>query len=299
MGTSKNKQSLGLWSKQKTMRIWAHVLVKNEERYLWYAVNSIAKYMDKIMIWDTGSSDNTISIIHELEKEYPKQIEYKQVGEVTIDQFADTRQKMIESTKSDWMFILDGDEVWWEDSIRELIDIIQSKGQELDSIVSKYVNVVGDIFHFQEERAGQYKIDGKKGQLTIRAMNMHIPNLHAANPHGTQAYLDENEVPIQNMNKKRRMFQKELGYIHFTHLIRSDSLQEDLKVPKRNIKYKKELGTPFPLDYFYPEVFFKPRPKIVASPWVTMDTEFKVKSQLLTPLRKLKRMLIPNRKSGY
>jgi glycosyltransferase involved in cell wall biosynthesis len=281
------------------MRISAHVLVKNEERYLWYAVNSVAKHMDKIMIWDTGSSDNTIAVIRELEKLYPKQIDFKQVGEISIERFAEMRQKMIEETKADWMFVLDGDEVWWDDSIQELVDLIQIKGESLDSIVTRYVNVIGDIYHFQEERAGQYKIDGQKGHLTVRAMNMHIPGLHAANPHGRQAYFDKENTPVQNLNKARRRFQEKLGYMHFTHLIRSDTLADDLKVPKRDIKYKKELGTPFPLDYFYPEVFFRPKPKIVQSPWVTMDQSFRFKSQILTPLRKLKRRLVPNKKSGY
>ncbi len=281
------------------MKIWSHILVQNEERYLWYAVNSVAQYMDKIMIWDTGSSDNTIAIITELEKKYPKQIEFKEVGEVSIHEFATMRQRMLDETKSDWIFILDGDEVWWDDSIKELVDIIQTKGDTLDSIVSKYVNVIGDIFHYQDEQAGQYTIDGQRGHLTIRAMNMSIEGIHAANPHGRQGYFDKNDTAVQDLPKSGRKFQEMTGYMHFTHLIRSDTLAEDLKVPKRDIKYKKELGNPFPLDYFYPEVFFRPKPKIVPSPWKTMDKSFKIQSQILTPLRKLKRRFIPNLKSGY
>lgn len=281
------------------MRISAHVLVKNEERYLWFAVQSVIKYMDKVLIWDTGSSDATVGIIKELLKEFPQKIEFKELREIDIEEFAKARQQMLESTKSDWVFILDGDEVWWDDSIRELVDIIQNNGHNLDSIVSRYINLVGDIFHHQEEAAGQYSIDGKKGHLTIRAMNMKIPGLHAANPHGRQAYFDAQKIPVQNLEKKRRVHQEKIGYLHFTHLIRSDTRADDLKVPKRDFKYKKELGIPFPYDYFYPEVFFKPRPKIVQSPWVRMDQSFKQKAQLLTPLRKLKRRLIPNFKSGY
>jgi glycosyltransferase involved in cell wall biosynthesis len=281
------------------MKVWSHTLVKNEERYLWFAINSVARYMDKIMIWDTGSSDQTVTVIKELKKLYPHKIEFKEVGEVDINEFADIRQKMVEETKSDWIFILDGDEVWWDDSIRELIELVDSRGENLESVVSRYVNVIGDIYHHQEERAGQYQIDGKKGHLTIRAMNARIPGLHAANPHGKQAYFDESGTPVQNRDRKKRRFQEKLGYMHFTHLIRSDTLEDDLKVPKRNIKYKKELGIPFPLDYYYPEVFFRSKPKIIQSPWVTMSQEFKWKSQILTPLRKLKRRFVPNTRSGY
>lgn len=281
------------------MKIWSHTLVKNEERYLWFAVNSVTKYMDKMMIWDTGSSDATVAIIKELQKVYPNKIEFKEVGEVNIDEFAKVRQKMLDETKSDWVFILDGDEVWWDESIRELTEMIDSKGENLDSIVNKYVNVIGDIYHYQEERAGQYKIDKVKGHITIRAMNMRIEGLHAENPHGKQGYFDKGNTTVQNLDSKRRTFLKPLGYMHFTHLIRSDTRADDLKVPKRDVKLKRELGTPFPLDYYYPEVFFRPKPKIVSSPWVTMDQQFKLASQVLTPLRKLKRMFVPNFKSGY
>ena len=38
-------------------------LVKNEERFLWYAINSILPFVDKIMIWDTGSTDKTVEIL--------------------------------------------------------------------------------------------------------------------------------------------------------------------------------------------------------------------------------------------
>lgn len=281
------------------MKIWSHTLVKNEERYLWFAVQSVAKYMDKMMIWDTGSSDQTVAIIKELQNLYPNKIEFKSIGEVSIERFSEIRQKMIEETKSDWVFILDGDEVWWDDSIAKLIELIDSKGKNIDSIVNKYVNVIGDIFHYQEERAGQYKIDNVKGHITIRAMNMVIPGIHAANPHGKQAFFDETKTPVQNLNPKRRVFLEPLGYMHFTHVVRSDTREDDLKVPKRDIKLKRELGIPFPLDYYYPEVFFRPKPKIVPSPWVTMDQSFRWQSKVLTPLRKFKRRFIPNTKSGY
>ena len=50
------------------MKVWAHTLVKNEERYIWYAVMSVIDWVDKILIWDTGSTDKTVEIIKEIEK---------------------------------------------------------------------------------------------------------------------------------------------------------------------------------------------------------------------------------------
>ena len=48
------------------MSVWVHTLVKNEERYIWYSVMSVIDYIDKILIWDTGSTDKTVDIIKEI-----------------------------------------------------------------------------------------------------------------------------------------------------------------------------------------------------------------------------------------
>jgi hypothetical protein len=61
---------------------------------------------------------------------------------------------------------------------------------------------------------------------------------------------------------------------------------------------KHELGNPFPLDYYYPEVFFRDRPKVVPSPWEKMERAFLLRAFLETPLRKVKRRLWQG-KVGY
>lgn len=280
------------------MRIWAHTLVKNEERYIWFAVTSVIDYVDKLLLWDTGSSDGTPALIEELKRNYPKKIDTREVGEVDIYEFTEVRQEMLDRTKGDWILLVDGDEVWWEDSIKELVEIIRQKGDRLDSIVSRYINLVGDIYHFQEEAAARYTIDGKRGHLTIRAINRRIPGLHIARPHGQQGFFDGKGKLIQERTSKKRMFVNMPSFLHFTHLVRSSTREKDLVVPKRKIKLKYEIGQPLPLDFYYPEVFFKPRPKTVPSPWGKMDFSFFLKSAFLTLPRKVKRRLIQG-SSGY
>jgi len=277
--------------------IWANTLVRNEERYLWYAVTSVIKYVDKILIWDTGSSDKTVVITKKLQKKYPRKVEFKEIGEVDIDEFTSVRQQMLDETKSDWVLILDGDEVWWDDSIRKVVDTIQKQGGKLETIVNSYHNIVGDIYHYQEKKAGRYKIDGKVGHYTIKAMNRKIPGLHLDKPHGTQGFFDEKGKLIQKRPQKFRKFIN-VPYMHFTHMIRSSTLEKDLDVPKREIKQKVEIGNIFSLDFYYPEVFFKTRPNIVPSPWSNMNKDYYIKALIQTPLRKLKRRVWQG-KTGY
>lgn len=280
------------------MKITAHTLVKNEQRYLWYAVTSVIDYMDQVLLWDTDSTDKTMDIIKALRKKYGKKISFRQIGKVDVDGFTKVRQQMIEETKGDWVFILDGDEVWWEDGIKKLVTTIQKNKNKLDSVVTRYKNVVGDIYHFQEEKAGLYQIDEHKGHLTIRAMNMSIPGLSVQKPHGQQGFYDKDGILVQKRAAKRRHFIEKVAYLHFTNMIRSKDAKKDSQVIKRSQKLKYEIGHDFPLDFYYPEAFFRERPKFVPNVWQRMSPSFFAKSYLMTVPRKIKRRLFKS-KTGY
>lgn len=276
--------------------IVAHTIVKNEERFLWFAVTSVVEFVDKILIWDTGSTDKTVEITDLLKKKYPKKIEFREYGVVDPETFTRARQEMLDNTNSDWFMILDGDEVWWEDSIRNVVNYIQEGGDDLESIVSPYYNTVGDIYHHQHRSAANYTIDGVVDFINIRFINRKIPGLHFEKPHGQQGLYDENGTLIQNRPKKNRKF-VDFPYMHFSNIIRSRSRKHDLKVPKRDIKLKYDLGISFPKDFKYPEVFYLTAPEIVPNIWRRRSAQYILRSLALMPLKAVRRRLI--KKVGY
>jgi glycosyltransferase involved in cell wall biosynthesis len=281
------------------MSIWAHTLVKNEEKYVWFSVVSVIDHVEKVLIYDTGSTDGTVEIVKEIKKLYPGKVVFKQVGDVDIDEFTKVRQQMLDQTNSDWFLIVDGDEVWWERMIAHLVDVINTRGNSLDTIITPYVNMVGDIFHHQDKSAGMYRFDNRKGFYNLRATNRKIPGLNVKKPHGQQGYYDGGGNLIQDRQKKRRLYLKDLCYLHFTNIQRSESRSKDLEVPKREIKLKHEIGKSFPRDFYYPEVFFSPRPSIVPSPWNHASLRLNLTSSLLAPMRLLKRKSRLYEKVGY
>lgn len=183
------------------MTISSHTIVCNEERYIWYSLMSVADYVDRLFVWDTGSSDLTPKIIKEVRKKVGAKLEFRQVGRLNPSELVDLRQKMLEETQTDWFIVLDGDEVWWDGSIKKLLKIINRDGDKLSSIVSPFYNLVGDIYHYQEESASEYVIGGKRGFFNIRAVNTRIPGLHVINPYPKEAYVDGDGVPLQEMSK--------------------------------------------------------------------------------------------------
>src|SRR5258708_6507251 len=185
--------------------ITAHVLVKNEENFIWYSVMSVINYVDRVMIWDTGSTDRTLEIIGKIEQNGNGKVLVKKLDLKYFDE-GQIRQEMLDETKSDWFVVLDGDEIWWEDSIRKVTQFVKEQGDNYESIVVPTTNSVGDIFHYQEEQAGRYRLAGRVGHLAIRVINKNIPGLSSLDEHGVWGWVDGERKMIQDRTSNKIMF---------------------------------------------------------------------------------------------
>ena len=257
-------------------KIWVNLIVHNEDQFVWFAVMSVINFVDKVLIYDTGSTDLTVEIIKDLKKKFDEKIIFKEVGLVNAGEFSRMRQKMLDESKSDWILVLDGDEVWQEDSIKKVIETINKRGQSLDAVVVPFYNLIGDVYHYQPKEAGQYKILGKKGHLTVKAISKRIPGLHIENPYGSEGYFDDSGMEIQK-SIKRKLLYLEAPFLHFTHLKRS-SVGQTLS------KYKYELGVAFTDKFKFPDVLSLPTPGCVPSPWRKRTLGYFLKSLLRQPL---------------
>lgn len=274
------------------MSIWVHCMVKNEDRWLWFAVKSVIDHVDKILLWDTGSSDGSLEIETELMKRYPNKIILNNTTIETAQEFTNVRQEMLDITKSDWFLMLDGDEIWYESSIRKLILEINNISSGVESFVVPTVNLVGDIFHYQDSSAGRYNFGDLSGHYNLRAIKRNIPGLKSLGKHGVWGWVDNEDNMIQDRNTFQFI---DAPYLHATNIQRSPV---DSQVIKRVKKLKYEIGIEFPLDHYYPEVLFKDHPEIVQSPWRNTSNIYKFRALIETPIRKIKRKIIKGR-VGY
>ena len=278
-------------------KIIVHCLVENEGRFIWYAISSILPYVDKIMVWDMSSTDGTWEIISSIgsEKIRPKQVP----AATSPDDLTTVRRQMIEKTGKDftWLMILDGDEIWPEKSIKTITEYARNHSQT-ESIVVRTNNLVGDIYHRLPESAGRYNLAGRTGHLALRFLNLkQIDGLHVSRPHGTQGFFDSEDRLVQDRDAKKIKF-LDLPYHHATHLHRSLARKEDLLVPKRKQKLKYELGEKIPKEEIPTIFFIRDRPDIVPDVIQAAPLSFWLKSFVLTPLRRLKRIIIKS-PAGY
>ena len=91
--------------------ITAHCLVKNEARFVWYSVMSVIDHVDKVLLYDTGSTDGTLEIIKEIlkTKEAKGKVDFQEKGNVDEYGFTEMRNEMLRATNTDWFIMVDGD----------------------------------------------------------------------------------------------------------------------------------------------------------------------------------------------
>lgn len=252
-----------------------HCLVKNEENWIWYAINSVIDYVDKILVFDTGSTDRTVEIVKSIKS---SKIIIEEKGNVDRAGVTKMRQQMLERCDTDWFLILDGDEVWPKAGIKELVGEIQNAGLEKEVVVVGSWWCFGDVYHYYEEperlrhpKAPTDLLGWKSGRAIKR-----IKGLHCVNLYPLDSYADKNGLNVAYWSKKRHLFLKE-KYFHMSLLPRSSSRIKDKEVILRGQKTRFHRGFPFPPDTSYPEVFYLKRPSIVPSPWrrLTLADEIK------------------------
>lgn len=272
--------------KKRNFTITAHMVVKNEDRWIWFAIMSVIDFVDKLIIFDTGSFDNTNRIIETflMDEKYSNKIMYERLGKVSVNEFYKVRQKQIEYTETDYFMVVDGDEIWYKDSLCELESILSEKKPML--VATRFINCCGDIWHYRYDNRESYCIKGIKGSITIRVYSLNIPGIKCGGDYGVEGFLDEKNVPVQEGGYDIEVMEGK--YLHTSMLNRSSSQNGDFSIKYRRNKIHSWWDEKFDDDFKYPEVFYYKYPKVVKSPF---EKDFILRRELYRIGRLVKRKL--------
>ncbi len=154
------------------IKISACYMVKNAAKDLRRSLESLAKYVDEIIIVDTGSTDDTVKVAEEFGA--------KIIHETWQNDFSTPRNKALHEASGDWIVFLDADEYFVNDTAKNLQDAIKlaQKSNER-GIVINLVNVDAD--------------DGDKiinSVFTLRLFK-NSPDLHYVGKIHEEVYLDD------------------------------------------------------------------------------------------------------------
>lgn len=245
-------------SKKRLLTV--HCLIRNEENWLWYALSSVLPFADKIIIFDTGSTDKTLKIIESFKS---KKIVFKEKGLVDPAGMTRLRQEMLNKTLSDWFMVLDGDEVWPKATMVELIrKLSKIKKNKKGVIVSPWFPS-GDVFHYNQKLENIRSPYGRKGYWHARVFNRKIPGIQAVGVYPEEGFSGSDGRKFSEYKKTELVFLKG-RYFHLSNLPRS---RKDRGVTNREEKGLSKPGKRVPPGFSFPEVFYLDRPGFVPSPW--------------------------------
>lgn len=195
--------------------ITAHCLVKNEENFVGYALKSVINFVDSVIVFDTGSTDQTVEIVKELAKAHPHKIIFEEKGPCDKTRHTQLRQEMLSKTTTDWFMILDGDEVWTNRGMGEALAIIKNQ-PAIECVVAPFYLCVGDVYHTYAGKKS-IKIFGKTDFHYPRFIKI-FPGLHWQGDYNKDTLLDGNNKEFCKIENSRFLSNK---YWHLTHLRRS------------------------------------------------------------------------------
>jgi glycosyltransferase involved in cell wall biosynthesis len=207
-----------------------HTLVKNEAIWIKPALAAVLPYVDRLLVWDTGSTDSTVKQIQSFKS---AKIYFKQCGPVDRAGLARLRQTQLEATKTSWFLLVDGDEIWPAANLRKLIQAAKKARPETLALVNRTKNCVGDLNHYLPESKGRYQIGPWSGHLNIR-MIKNRPGWKVVGEYPNEAYVIHGKK-IQDQPERLELV--DTWYYHTTHLKRS-SWWHSLKVMDRLSKFK-------------------------------------------------------------
>lgn len=239
--------------------ITAHVLIKNEDRWIWYALMSIVDYVDKILIYDTGSTNKTLDIIRTINS---SKIILESHPVITRKDLAVLRKQQLDRTTTPWFMLLDGDEIWPRQNLLKLLTTAAHAPKSILAFFTRTRNCVGDIYHYLPESTGKYQIKGITGHLNIRLIRK-VPGLKIVGEYPLEAYTWHG-TPIQDLQSKIQFI--DTWYLHTTHLPRSTETWSETNVIDRLKKRKFWRPSLKMHQSELPEVLWQPRPSLVPPP---------------------------------
>jgi len=245
------------------------MVVKNEDQWIWYTIMSVIDYVDRMIIFDTGSIDRTVDVIHTIidRPEYRNKVYFEEVGSVSVGEYPRVRQRQLEMTDTDYMMLVDGDEVWWRDGIREVRSVLDE--QAPPRVNTCFICPCTDMYHYRDFRRELYadKENGIYGSINGRIFSMLIPGIHCSGDYGVEGFTDNNgQFEIYHAAVMEHF------YFHCTKMRRSSAALGDESIAYRRRKIFDDWDYAFPEDYKYPEVFYcQDRPAIVPDPFKVRD----------------------------
>lgn len=250
--------------------VTAQMIVRNEDQFVVFAIRSVLPFVDKFLIYDTGSTDKTVEIIKSFNS---TKIIFEEKGKTSPENLVALRNEQIKRTDTDFFLLVDGDEIWPKNNLGKMLGSLAEMPVEKIAAYCHTRNAVGDIYHYLPESSGGYRFQGKTGNFAMRAFR-NVSGIKVDGVYPLETYTF-NGKPLNDWDEKLQFV--DTWYLHATHLKRSSSSDKVAGFRSQKI----ETGISFLPDEI-PEIFVENQPK--------RSFLFEAVAAVLTPLKAIKRI---------
>lgn len=263
--------------------VTVHMILKNEDQWVWYALQAILPFVDQILVTDTGSTDKTKEIVRAINS--PK-IKLREVITTTAARVTAERLRQVQETETKWIWLVDGDEIYPQKTAEECVAAMKSNAYE--GIVVRRYDLLGDIYHRQYETVGTYDLYGKKGHLVSRLVNQEkVRGLTYKGEYPLEGWYDKDNVSTQARDPKHWYITE--NYLYHAMYLKRSSLGGNLPMFNRS-KYKTETG--IQITDSIPEVFSRRHPSFVPNPLFRRSLGYELLAGIITPIKNMKRKFV-------
>lgn len=122
------------------------IMCKNEENWIHFCLRDLLKVFDKVILLDTGSTDRTIEYALETAKQTEGKLQLIQhnYGSDAV-KIGNGRNVLRETCETEWLFLVDSDELWQEDKLKRMlefeiepgVDVVMVAGWNVEDIDGK------------------------------------------------------------------------------------------------------------------------------------------------------------------
>ncbi len=204
--------------------IVSHTIVRDGMPFIGLVLQQVLPYMNRCLITISEKSiDNTLQILRKLEKQHPHKIKIYFENVSMPGLLTKERQKQVSRSYEDWILFLDDDDFWSEESLEEMIELLDT---DKDALANNPYQVI-DRHHYDHSWRFKWFTKWFKNQEGINYRKQWPKDL---------IYLNDDMLYWRNQNK--RTIRVKPRYFHLSN-IKPNSFR-DKKWAK---KFKSDTGS--------------------------------------------------------
>jgi glycosyltransferase involved in cell wall biosynthesis len=101
--------------------------------------------MDRMLITiSEKSEDGSLEAIRKFEKDYPQKVRIYFENVSKPSELTTARQRMVDDTYEDWILFLDDDDMWYKESLDEMVKLIE---EDVDGYAVSPIQVVDQFYY--------------------------------------------------------------------------------------------------------------------------------------------------------